>query len=161
MRVDVEPPDGNRFKHHVVRLQRVVMALVLRLDGSEVLMLRRHRFVTDQIGWELPGGIVEPGDGSEASAARETEEETGHRPTAPGRKLIEFQPMVGMVDTPNEVWVFDEVKRVGDPTDAVEAGIVGWVPLTDVSGMIDRGQILGGGSITGLLRYLVAHPARS
>lgn len=159
VRVDVEPPDGNRFEHHVVRLQRVVMALALRNEDSEVLMLRRHRFVTDQIGWELPGGIVEAGDGSEASAARETEEETGYRPTTPGRKLLEFQPMVGMVDTPHEVWVFDQVERVGDPTDAVEAGVVGWVPLGEVAGMIDRGEILGSGSITGLLRYLVAHPA--
>jgi 8-oxo-dGTP pyrophosphatase MutT (NUDIX family) len=159
VRVEVEPPDGNRFEHHVVRLQRVVMASVLRNGGSEVLMLRRHRFVTDQIGWELPGGIVESGDGSEESAARETEEETGYRPTAPGRKLIEFQQMVGMVDTPHEVWVFDEVERVGDPTDAVEAGVVGWAQLGEVSGMIDQGEVLGSGSITGLLRHLVAHPA--
>ncbi len=159
VRVDVEPPDGNRFEHHVVRLQRVVMALALRHEGSEVLIMRRHRFVTDQFGWELPGGIVEAGVGSEASAARETQEETGYRPTVAGRKLIEFQPMVGMVDTPHEVWVFDEVERVGEPTDAVEAGIVGWVPLADVAGMIDRGEILGSGSITGLLRFLVAHPA--
>jgi hypothetical protein len=27
--VDVEPPDGRRFEHHVVRLQRVVAAVVL------------------------------------------------------------------------------------------------------------------------------------
>ena len=39
VRVDVEPPDGSRFEHHVVRLQRVVMALALRDAGSEVLML--------------------------------------------------------------------------------------------------------------------------
>lgn len=124
-------------------------------------MLRRHRFVTDQVGWELPGGIVEAGDEPEASAARETEEETGYRPTTGGRKLIEFQPMVGMVDTPHEVWVFDGVERVGDPTDAVEAGIVGWIALSEVLVMIDRGEILGSGSITGLLRYLVDHPALS
>ena len=66
-------PGWQPFERHVVRLQRVVMALVLRHDDYEVLMLRRHRFVTDQIGWKLPGGIVEAGDGSEASAARETE----------------------------------------------------------------------------------------
>ncbi|MBM9467990.1 NUDIX domain-containing protein [Nakamurella leprariae] len=160
VRVDVEPPDGHRFEHHVVRLQRVVMVLALRNDGTEALILRRHRFVTDQVGWGLPGRIVDPGEAPEATAAREAEEETGYRPTDPGRKLLEWQPMVGMVDTPHEVWVFDQVERVGHPTDAAEAGIVGWVPLVDVPAMIDRGEILGGGSITGLPRYLVDHPVR-
>lgn len=56
VKVDVQPPDGNRFEHHVLRLQQVVLALPLRAAGTGVLMLRRHRFVTDQIGWELPGG---------------------------------------------------------------------------------------------------------
>ena len=157
VRVEVEPPDGNRFEHHVVRLQRVVMALVLRNGGSEVLMLRRQRFVTDQIGWELPGGIVKSGDGSEESAARETEEETGYRPTAPGRKLIEFQPMVGMVDTPHEVWVFDEVERAGDPTDAVEAGVAELVKMGETRGSQAAGVWAAGRLIqeaSGRLRIL-------
>lgn len=53
--VDVEPPGGARYWHHVVRLRpAAVMALV---DGEErVLMLWRHRFVPDRRGWELPGG---------------------------------------------------------------------------------------------------------
>ena len=54
--VDIEPPDGHRFEHHVVRLQRVAIAAVLN-DADEVLMLWRHRFVDDSWGWELPGGI--------------------------------------------------------------------------------------------------------
>ncbi|WP_111768398.1 NUDIX hydrolase [Nakamurella deserti] len=156
--VDVEPPDGSRFEHHVVRLQRVILAVALRAGGSEVLMLRRHRFVTDQVGWELPGGIVDGNEDSVTTAARETEEETGYRPVGAGRKLVEFQPMIGMVDTPHEVWVFDQVVNVGEPTDAVEAGTVGWIPLSDVVRMIDSGEVLGGGSVTGLLRYLVDHP---
>ena len=45
--VDVEPPGGDRYWHHVVRLRKAaVMALV---DGEErVLMLWRHRFVPDR-----------------------------------------------------------------------------------------------------------------
>lgn len=40
--VDIEPPDGHRFEHHVVRLQTVVMTLLVN-DMDEVLMLWRHR----------------------------------------------------------------------------------------------------------------------
>lgn len=58
--VDIEPPDGHRFEHHVVRIQRVALAVVLN-DVDEVLMLWRHRFVDDSWGWELPGEIVDAG----------------------------------------------------------------------------------------------------
>ena len=45
--VDVEPPDGRRFEHHAVRLNHVALALVLD-DEDRVLMLWRHRFITDE-----------------------------------------------------------------------------------------------------------------
>ena len=37
-KVDVTPPDGNRFEHHAVRLQRVAMAVVVD-DAERVLMV--------------------------------------------------------------------------------------------------------------------------
>jgi 8-oxo-dGDP phosphatase len=150
--VDVEPPSGRRFEHHVVRLQRVALALVSDVQ-DRVLMLRRHRFVTGQVGWELPGGIVDAGESSVEAARRETAEETGWEP-AELRPLAAFQPMIGMVDTPHDVFWTDVVRKIGDPTDVEESGEVGWVAAEDVIGMIDRGQILGSGSIVGLLRWL-------
>jgi 8-oxo-dGTP pyrophosphatase MutT (NUDIX family) len=33
-------------------------------DQGRVLMLWRHRFITDRWGWELPCGWVEPGEDS-------------------------------------------------------------------------------------------------
>jgi 8-oxo-dGDP phosphatase len=44
--VDIEPPNGQRFEHHVVRLQTVVQAVV-QDEHDRVLMLWRHRFATD------------------------------------------------------------------------------------------------------------------
>ena len=38
VKVDVEPPGGHRFEHHVVRLQRVAVAVVLD-ERDRVLML--------------------------------------------------------------------------------------------------------------------------
>jgi 8-oxo-dGTP pyrophosphatase MutT (NUDIX family) len=81
MLVDIGPPDGRRFEHHVVRLQTVALALVLD-DQDRVLMLWRHRFITDEWGWELPDGIVSAEEDPAGTAAREVEEETGWRPGA-------------------------------------------------------------------------------
>ena len=109
--VDVEPPAGDRFEHHVVRLQRVALAVVLDQD-DRVLMMWRHRFATDEWGWELPGGIVEADEDGESTARREVEEETGWRPR-PLAHLVSFQPMPGMVDTPHEVYIGHGAERVG------------------------------------------------
>jgi 8-oxo-dGTP pyrophosphatase MutT (NUDIX family) len=97
MLVDIQAPDGRRFEHYVVRLQRVAVGLVV--DSGRVLMMRRHRFAAGEWGWELPGGIVDHGEDASLTAGREVEEETGWRP-APMTHLLTFQPMPGMVDTP-------------------------------------------------------------
>lgn len=53
--VDVEPQNGERFEHHVVRLDSVAVALIVDAD-ERVLMLWRYRFATDDWGYELVGG---------------------------------------------------------------------------------------------------------
>ncbi len=154
--VDIEPPDGRRFEHHVVRLQRVAIAAVLN-DADEVLMLWRHRFVDDSWGWELPGGIVDGSEDGAAAAAREVEEETGWRPAAL-EHFLTFQPMVGMVDTPHELYRGRGATLVGEPTDLEEAGRVGWIPMSEILDLISRGEVLGSGSLVGLLYLLASRP---
>lgn len=152
--VDVEPPNGQRFEHHVVRLARVVAAAVINED-DEVLLMWRHRFAVDEWGWELPGGIASPDEDSRATAAREFEEETGWRPTGAMRHLASFQPMPGMVDTPHEVWTAEGAEKVGEPSDAEEAAIVEWIPLANIPEMVKRGEIAGSGPLVGLLTLLL------
>jgi 8-oxo-dGTP pyrophosphatase MutT (NUDIX family) len=155
--VDIEPPDGRRFEHHVVRLQTVVLTAVLN-DQERVLMLWRHRFATDEWGWELPGGIANTGEDLAATATREVIEETGWKPAAVER-LIAFQPMPGMVDTPHVVFVGRDAAKVAEPSDIEEAGRVGWVPLMSIPEMIRKGEVLGSGTLVGLLYLLaVRHP---
>lgn len=157
--VDIEPPDGHRFEHHVVRLQTVVLALVVN-DQDQVLMLWRHRFATDEWGWELPGGILEAGEDPASAAVREAIEETGWRPDEI-EHLVSFQPMPGMVDTPHEVYVGRGAVRVGEPTDREEAARVDWVPLSSVPDLVRTGQLLGSGSLVGLLYYMSQQATRA
>lgn len=152
--VDVETPDGSRFEHHVVRMQRVAVAVVLDEPGTAVLMLRRHRFIDDSWGWEVPVGIVEAGEEPAVTAAREVEEETGWRPKPLERALM-FQPAIGIADTPHEVYVGHGAERVGDPTDPNEADEVAWVPLKGLPPMVEDGSIRDGASLVGVL-YLLA-----
>jgi 8-oxo-dGTP pyrophosphatase MutT (NUDIX family) len=66
--VDVELPDGERFWHHMVRLHRAAM-MVLLDDQDRALLLWRHRFVQDLWGWELPGGLIDEGEEPAETAA--------------------------------------------------------------------------------------------
>ncbi|MFE5029960.1 GntR family transcriptional regulator [Streptomyces sp. NPDC056656] len=157
--VDVEPPGVDRFEHHVVRLHHVAITAVID-DQDRVLMLWRYRFVPDQWGWELPGGIVDDGEEPSVTALREFEEETGWRPDSL-EHVVTYQPMVGMVDSPHEIYVGRGAQHIGDPTDIEEAGHVAWVPLSDIPGLMARGELMGSGTLVGLLHILAARGAGS
>ena len=158
VKVDVQPPGGERFEHHVVRLQRIALAAVIDAH-DQVLMLWRHRFVTDEWGWELPGGIVEAHEDGPASVAREVEEETGWRPGAM-EHLLTFQPMIGMVDSPHEVYLARTAELVGEPSDPEEVGRIEWLPLHVVMDLIAKGEVLGSGSLVALLYVLASRDTR-
>jgi hypothetical protein len=49
---------------------------------------------------------------------------------------------------------------VGEPTDAQEVGDVVWMPLDRVAELAARGELLGAGTMTALLYYLVRNPRR-
>ncbi len=158
--VDVQPPGGGkRFEHHVVRLFPVAVAVVLD-DEDRVLMMWRHRFVGDAWGWELPGGIVEAGEPGATTAMRETEEETGWRPRD-ARHLVTFQPMMGMVDSPHEIYLSHGADFTGEPAVSEEAAQVAWIPLREVPELLSRGELLGSGTLVGLLHVLALHQSPS
>ena len=157
--VDVEAPDGHRFEHHVLRMQRVAVAAVLDATSSKLLMLRRHRFIDDSWGWEVPVGIVEPGEAPLATAMREVEEETGWRP-AQLRQVVEFQPTIGIADTPHEVFLGVGAREIGEPTDITEAEEVAWVPVEDLLDMVNDGRIRDGATLVAVL-HLLASRSRS
>jgi 8-oxo-dGDP phosphatase len=153
--VDVEPPGVKRFEHHVVRLSRVAVAPVID-DAERVLMMWRYRFVPRRFGWELPGGIIDAGESGAEAAAREVEEETGWRPNGTLRHLLTFQPMIGMVDSPHELYVGDNgAEFISTPAaNSEEAAKVAWIPLSDIAGMIERDELLGAGTLVALLHVL-------
>lgn len=151
--VDVELPDGQRFEQHVVRMARPVAGVAVIRAPGQVLLMWRHRHVTDTWGWEIPMGRVEEGESPEHAAAREVEEETGWRP-GPLRLLVASQPSNGSVDSVHYLYRADGARYAGPPSDCTEADRIEWTPLADIPRLIDEGAIVSGPSLIALLYVL-------
>ncbi len=158
--VDVELPDGQRFEHHVWRAPRPAAGTVVVDADRGVLLLWRHRFITDSWGWEVPAGRIDEGETAEQAAARECEEEAGWRP-GPLEHLVSYHPNNGQSDLTFELFWARSATFVGPPSDRNEAERVEWVPLPDVRRLIAAGEVRDGLSLTALLFVLALRdPAR-
>lgn len=150
--VEVEAPDGRRFEHHVVRLDRVAVALIVN-ERNEFLMLYRYRFATDDWGYELVGGLVEEGEEPVETAAREAVEETGWRPMGEPEPLVSLQPLPGIVDSPIHAFLWRGGEKVGEPTDLEEAARIEWIGVDQAVELVRQGKVLGAGAIVPVLLY--------
>lgn len=152
---DVEAPNGERWEYHVVHLARIAIALIVD-EQDRALMLWRYRFPTEQWGYELLGGMVDDGDDSAGTAAREAAEESGWEPIGDGEHLVTFEPLPGQVTAPIDVYLWRGAKHIGEPTETEEVGRVEWVPLSRVTELAQRQELLGSGTLVALLYYLTS-----
>jgi 8-oxo-dGTP pyrophosphatase MutT (NUDIX family) len=157
--VDVEIPGGARFEHHVVRVPRPASGVVVHDADRGVLLLWRHRFITDSWGWEIPAGGVDVGETPEQAAAREVLEETGWRPGTL-RPLATYHPSNGLNDQTFHLYVADGADYVGEPVDRSESERIEWVSLPRVRTLVREGEVRDGLSLTALsLALLFEMPA--
>ncbi|MFF5227322.1 NUDIX hydrolase [Dactylosporangium sp. NPDC000521] len=148
---DVELPDGRHLDHRLIRSAPGAGAVVV-VDGK-VLLLWRHRFITDTWTYEIPVGAI-GNDEPAVAAAREVEEETGWRP-GPLRPLIYTQPSPGLMNSEHHIFRADSAEYIGPPVDGFESERVEWVPLDDIRRLIDKRDIVTGTTLVALLYFLV------
>ena len=150
---DVEIPGGDRFEHHVVRAPHDASGTVVVDPERGLLLLWRHRFITDTWGWEIPAGRVDPGETPEAAATREVREETGWS-VGQLRHLASYHPTNGLSDQTFHLFLGVDAAYAGEPTDPGESERVEWVAIDRVRELVREGNILDGMSLTGILYAL-------
>lgn len=153
--VDIEVPGHGRFDHHVVRVPNEASGVVVYEPDRGLLLLWRHRFITDTWGWEIPAGKIDPGETPVEAAAREVVEETGWK-VAQLDHLISYQPTNGMSDQRFHLFLASGASPVGPPTDPSESERIEWVPLSEVRALVAAGQMMDGLSLTAVL-YALAY----
>lgn len=115
--------------------------LALTSDG-ELVMLWQYRFGTEELGLEIPGGVIEPGEAPEAAARRELLEETGY--TAGALELVStVEPNPALQNNRCFTFLARDVRSAGvgltpDPLEEIEPVLV---PERHVEELLDGGHV--------------------
>ncbi len=147
-----ESPTGEKFQRDVVRHPGAVAAVPLHADGT-VTMVRQFRAPHDDFVLELPAGKLDvAGEDLEEAMRRELAEEVG---LAAGRieRLVSVALSPGFCDEVIHLYLATELEEVPSAAHGLEEEHmeVLRVPLDDVPGMIERGDLVDGKSIIALL----------
>ena len=151
--VEVEPPGQQPFEHHVVRMPKPAVAAVVVDPDRGVLLLYRHRFISDMWGWEVPAGTAEPGEDLAAATSREVLEETGWRPGTV-KPLFGFYSAHGITDLRFHVFLVEGAEHVGEPVDTYKSEKVEWVSIEEARSIMANGEMPDGPSMLALFHAM-------
>jgi ADP-ribose pyrophosphatase len=157
VRVDldvVEAPDGSEIRLEIVRHPgaAAIVPLLSAIDAADpsILLIRQYRYATNGYIWEIPAGVLEPGETPAECASRELLEEVG-------ATAEEIQHLTTIYTTPGftdeQIHLFlatgisvGDTQHEGDEFIEVEAR-----PLSHILRMIRDGEIVDSKSISALL----------
>lgn len=154
-RREVPARDGQSRAQEFIRHPGAVVVLPL-VDPASCLLIRQYRFALERDLWELPAGTLDvPGERPQAAAARELEEETGHRA---GRLeyLCEFYPSPGILTELIRAYVAYDLAGTGQRLEPTERITVERVSADEAIMMIRDGRIVDAKTIITLLRWDMA-----
>jgi ADP-ribose pyrophosphatase len=124
---------------YVARARGIQAAVILAVEGGEVILVEQYRVPLGQRCLELPAGLVgdeEEGESVTDSAARELEEETGYRPEAI-ESLGFFYSSPGMVSEGFTLVRATGLTRVSDGGGHPEEDItVHHVPIGEIAAFV-------------------------
>jgi len=131
------------------------------LDDGTVLLVRQYRYPVKKELFELPAGKLDPGEDPQVCAARELEEETGYI-AGSIRKLTAIYTTPGFCSEQLHIYLATGLKK-SPHGQRLEEGeldlVVRQFPLTEVVTMIERGEVVDGKTICGIM--LTAHQLRT
>jgi ADP-ribose pyrophosphatase len=147
-------PNGKEPTFDLVKHHGAVVVVPVDQNGN-IWFVRQFRIGAGQDLLELPAGLLETGEGPEASAARETQEEIG---MAPGHleKLGEFYMVPGYSTEKLYAYLATGLYASALPTDEDELIERTALPIDEVYRMAEAGEIQDGKTLASLL---LARPA--
>jgi ADP-ribose pyrophosphatase len=149
-------PDGHRNERDVIRHNGSVVILAVDASKSRknpwIVMERQYRHAANQYLWELPAGKLDAGEEPLAGAKRELKEETGYG-AKKWRPLVEYYASPGFLGESMMVYLAEGLQAGDAQPEEDEAIELRLVKLSEVLKMIEKGAILDGKTLSGVLLY--------
>jgi ADP-ribose pyrophosphatase len=149
-------PGGRMSERDVIRHNGSVV--ILAMDKSKdkrdpwIVVERQYRHAARQYLWELPAGKLDPGEDALAGAKRELAEETGY--SAERWKLLtEYYPSPGFLGESMKIFVAEGLVAGDAHPEDDEQIEFRLVKLSEALKMIEKGAILDGKTLSGVLLY--------
>lgn len=147
-RDEVELPNGKVLDDYYVSVRPDVVLTFPITENGEVIFVRQYKHAGANIFTELPGGVIDEHEDNPADAAkREMMEETGY--TSDDLELL-----AEVIDNPtkdtNKIYFYlaRNARKVADQDlDETENIEVLKIPVSEVEGMVLRGEICVSGSV--------------
>ncbi|MFN7918551.1 MAG: NUDIX hydrolase [Bryobacteraceae bacterium] len=144
-------PEGHKITRAVI--QHPGSAVIMPVDArGRILLVRQYRLPVRRYMWELPGGVLDPGESPLKSARRELEEETGFRARR-WTKLASFYPSPGYVAEHMTIYLAEELEK-GKANPGDDEWVRGkWFTAEQVEAAIRSGRVADAKTIIGFLSW--------
>ena len=150
-RVIVKMNDGSLVRRDFFKYPGAAVILPILDDGS-IVLIRNYRFAVDEHLYELPAGMIEPGEDPGVCAARELAEETGYH-AGKIEKLTEFYSGPGTTDEMMNVYLATELTPGKQALEGYETIAVDVRSQDEVRRMVGDGTIHDAKTIAALGVY--------
>ncbi|MCY4162983.1 MAG: NUDIX hydrolase [bacterium] len=148
---EVQGPDGKVYEREIVRHPGA--AVIVALDGDEVIMVRQYRAALDAELLEIPAGKLDvPGEPPELTAQRELIEETGKR-AGHLEFLAAFHNSPGFCDEITHCYLATQLSDAEREAHSIEEQhmSITRIKLQDVPELVASGELRDAKSIVGLM----------
>lgn len=145
-------PQGHEVDYYVIEHPHQAAGVVVADERGRILLVQQWRHPVQKLMWSVPAGGIDEGETPEQAARRELREETGHAAET-FEKLIEFHPNPGTANQTFHVFAASGVRSIGQRLPG-EIHDVRWFERREIESMLDRGELLDGMTLVGLLSYL-------
>jgi len=149
-------PGGKHSERDVIRHHGSVVILAIDSAKSKkdpwIVIERQYRHAALRSLWELPAGKLELGEDALEGARRELEEETGYQ-ARKWKPLVEYYGSPGFLGESMKVFIAEGLVAGDAHPEEDEQIEFRLVKLSQLLKMIDKGEIIDGKTLTGVLLY--------